>query len=745
MTQPIAPSFCTRCGNSVVAGAHFCAVCGNDVSGQQASLATEQIRVEPPKPGGQDGMWTEQQELLREATIGEYEILGELGRGGMAAVYLGHEIALDRRVAIKVMSPALVHGDGMIERFKREARTAASLSHPNIIPVYAVRETDRLLYFVMKFIAGRPLDSVLKELGPLPIPMIQMILNQVGGAFGYAHRRGIIHRDIKPANIMIDDEGWAVVTDFGIAKVSQAEGLTMTGMTVGTPTYMSPEQCMAQDVTGASDQYSLGVVAYEMITGRPPFTGGSMMAIMYGHFNDPPPDITAIRPDCPEDLRQAVLRMLEKDPANRWPTMEAAVEAIGEPPPKSDDAMRSQLITLAQKSENTKLLKRLSTPISPTPLTKRTKAAPAGGPARPQQGASGPRTAQARSAAAGAATVVTGGAVAPAPKSRTGLIIGGVAAVALLATLGVLQPWKAKAASSTPPAADTTIAAPEPVAVQVPEPAPPPVTEPVVSETTASVAAPPPAPAGPDPAVVARQRAEFNRLSGDVAAARQRAVTAGAKPEELAVGDRQRTEGTRLGNREQYPEALRPLRDAAASYGLAESAAKARAQAQLADARLHPQPGPQLVTQPTETRPANGTPSHQPDNPVGPIPGPTTAVPPPATQPTVTDERPSIENAFLSYARATAAGDLNAMLRYYPGLPKANQDAFKAMWKEKYTLDTSRWTVVSIDWSPGDEKARLTLAGESVMRQGGKTQEVKGPRRAGMEKGGGGWRITSLE
>jgi len=755
VTTPLAPSFCTRCGTVVQTGAHFCAVCGNDVSGQQASLATEQIRVEPQRAGGPDAMWAEQAELLREATLGEYEILGELGRGGMAAVYLGHEIALDRRVAIKVMSPALVHGDGMIERFKREARTAASLSHPNIIPVYAVRETERLLYFVMKFIAGRPLDSVLKELGPLPIPMVQMILNQVGGAFGYAHRRGIIHRDIKPANIMIDDEGWAVVTDFGIAKVSQAEGLTMTGMTVGTPTYMSPEQCMAQDVTGASDQYSLGVVAYEMITGRPPFTGGSMMAIMYGHFNDPPPDIDAARPDCPPALRDAVLRMLEKDPAKRFPTMEAAVEAIGEPPPKSDDAMRSQLVTLAQKSENTKLLQRLSTPISPTPLTKRTKAAPSGGPARTLAA-----TAQARTAPARPQTPATVVAGAPAPaKRKTPLVVGLVAVAAVAGVLGVLQPWKSKAAEATPPAAvDTqaTVAAnpvvPEPAPV-VPEPTPQPA-----PETTSAEAQPPapePAqpvtrPTGPSPAALARLRSEFTRLTADVATARQRAAGAGATAQELQVGDRQRSEGTRLGVREEYAAALNPLRDAIASYGLAETAAKARAlAAQGPDSRIQPQPGPVLANQPPETRPANGQPSHDTPNQVSPIPGSTAAsqppANPPAAQPTVTDERPLIENAFLSYARATSAGDLDAMLRYYPGLPKANQDAFKAMWKEKYTLDTSRWKVLSVDWSPGEEKARLSLTGASLMRQGGKTQEVPGPRRATLEKSGGGWRITSLE
>jgi len=742
VTQPIAPSFCSRCGNSVNAGAHYCAVCGNDVSGAQASLATEQIRVEPPRAGG-DTMWQEQQELLREATLGEYEILGELGRGGMAAVYLGHEIALDRKVAIKVMSPALVHGDGMIERFKREARTAASLSHPNIIPVYAVRETDHLLFFVMKFISGRPLDSVVKELGPLPIPMVQMILHQVGGGFGYAHRRGIIHRDIKPANIMIDDEGWSVITDFGIAKVSQAEGLTMTGMTVGTPTYMSPEQCMAQDVTGASDQYSLGVVAYEMITGRPPFSGGSMMAIMYGHFNDPPPPIEQSRPECPEDLKLAVLRMLEKDPAKRWPTMEAAIEAIGEPPAKSDDAMRSQLITLAQKSENTKLLKRLSTPISPTPLTKRTRAGQPG--ATPARGTVNPAAAT-RTAQARAATVVSSPAIAP--RKGKGLAVGGgVLSVALIAALAVWQPWKAPAPELSSPA-ETIQPATDP------GPAPPPVIDQPVSQPapeTVVVTAPAPAEPAPvavDPALIRRQRQDYDNALANTNSARQRAVSAGATAQELRAGDSQRSRAQTLASRDQWAQAVVPLRDATDAYGLAENAARARAQLaqQAADPRMHPQPGPDPTPPQGNPRPSQ-PPQQQAD------PAPTVVAPPPSTttplQPSTAqpvDERPAIENAFLSYARATSAGDLNGMLAVFPGLPRPNQEAFRALWKEGTSLDTSRWKIVNTDWSPGATSARVTISGMSIMRdKRGKTQEVPGPRGASLEKAAGGWRISALE
>ncbi len=739
MTQPIAPSFCNRCGNSVNAGAHYCAVCGNDVSGAQASLATEQIRVEPIRPG--DGMWQEQHELLREATLGEYEILGELGRGGMAAVYLGHEIALDRKVAIKVMSPALVHGDGMVERFKREARTAASLSHPNIIPVYAVRETDRLLYFVMKFISGRPLDSVVKELGPLPIPMIQMILHQVGGGFGYAHRRGIIHRDIKPANIMIDDEGWSVITDFGIAKVSQAEGLTMTGMTVGTPTYMSPEQCMAQDVTGASDQYSLGVVAYEMITGRPPFSGGSMMAIMYGHFNDPPPSIEQARPDCPEGLRDAVLRMLEKDPAKRWPTMEAAVEAIGEPPGKSDDAMRSQLITLAQKSENTKLLKRLSTPISPTPLTKRTRAAQPG--ATPARGTVNPAAAS-RTAQARAATVVSSPAV-PRQGGRGLLIGGGVAVVAVVAALAVLQPWKGAPPVQAP--------ATDPVAtLPAPDPAAQPVTQaPAVAQPapeTVVVTAPDPGPVAPDPALVRQQRTDYEGALGGVNGARQRAIAAGATAQELRTGDSQRSRAQGLARRDQWAQAMAPLRDASDAYALAENAARARTQlAQQQTPRLQPQPGPEVSA--PQTNPRTTPPAGQQADPGPPVvvpQGTSTPLQPSAQPAAPVDERPAIENALLGYARATSAGDMSGMLSLFPSLPRANQEAFKALWKDGTTLDTSRWKIVNTDWSPGGTSAKVTISGVSLMRdKRGKTQEVPGPRSATMEKAAGGWRISALD
>src|SRR5438046_1521363 len=177
--------------------------------------------------------------------------------------------------------------------------------------------------------------------------MVQTILGHVGDALGYAHRHGVINRAADAANLMLDEDGWAVVTDFVIAKVVQAEGLTMTGVTVGTPTYMSPEQCATREVTGASDQYSLGVVAYEMLAGRLPFHGDSTMSVMYAHFNERPRPVTELRSDCPPNLAAGVMRMLEKAPDQRWPSMDDVLAVCGRPSLRHDHPVRSERRTLA--------------------------------------------------------------------------------------------------------------------------------------------------------------------------------------------------------------------------------------------------------------------------------------------------------------------------------------------------------------------------------------------------------------
>ncbi len=362
------PAACGRCGTPVPPGARHCSSCGADVSGQQGQVAT--AYVTPDDAARLTQGQTAQLEALRRATLGHYDIHGELGQGGMATVYLAHDIALDRRVAIKVMAPALFSTAGMVERFKREARTAAALSHPHIIPIYAVRESADLVYFVMKFVEGRSLESIVRAAGPLPLTLVRAVLYQAGEALGYAHRRGVVHRDVKPANIMLDTDGWVVVTDFGIAKVSETQGLTMTGATIGTPSYMSPEQCEAKrELSGASDQYSLGIVGYELLAGRLPFLADTTIGLLYAQVHEPPPAIADLRPDCPPETAAGLMRMLAKDPAQRWPDIESAVAALGGAPLGREDPIRAQLAALGQAKGDADV-RRLATPVSPLPPTR---------------------------------------------------------------------------------------------------------------------------------------------------------------------------------------------------------------------------------------------------------------------------------------------------------------------------------------------------------------------------------------
>ena len=199
---------------------------------------------------------------VRAATEDEYTIERELGRGGMAAVYLARDIRLTRRVAIKVMLPDLVDVEGIAERFVIEAQTAAHLDHPGIVTVYSVKERAGLLFIVMKYIEGRTLEEVLETATALDPQVAMTIVSQVAEALQFAHTEGVIHRDVKPSNILIDTRGRPVVTDFGIAKIASGRSLTVTGAMIGTPAYMSPEQCRGLPATAASDQYSLGVMTY---------------------------------------------------------------------------------------------------------------------------------------------------------------------------------------------------------------------------------------------------------------------------------------------------------------------------------------------------------------------------------------------------------------------------------------------------------------------------------------------------
>jgi serine/threonine protein kinase len=358
---------CPSCGRLILPGDPSCPHCGTPAD-PAVSDALHSVD-DPPSP------MADIVERLRRATLGEFEIGRELGRGGMAAVFLAHEISLDRKVAIKVMSPGLFLGEGMVERFKHEAITIAQLHHPSIVSVYSVRQAEGLHFFVMRYVQGRSLEHVVQRAGRLPLPVVRSILHQVGSALTYAHRSRVIHRDIKPGNILIDEEGNAVVTDFGIAKAAERPSRTLTGALVGTPAYMSPEQCSGGEVSGASDQYSLGAVLYELLTGVPLFAG-STLTVMQAHVERPPPRIRERCEECPAEVEAAILRMLDKHPAARWPRLADAMAAIGAAPLAEDDPLRAELIDWASR-EGGASLSGSPTPTSPPPRTR--ASGPSGG------------------------------------------------------------------------------------------------------------------------------------------------------------------------------------------------------------------------------------------------------------------------------------------------------------------------------------------------------------------------------
>ena len=268
------------------------------------------------------------------------------------------------------MSPGLVLGEGMTERFKQEAITIAQLHHPSIVSVYSVRQAEGLHFFVMQYVQGRSLEQVLQQARRLPLPIVRSILYQVGSALTYAHRARVIHRDVKPANILIDQDGNAVVTDFGIAKAAERPTQTLTGALVGTPAYMSPEQCAGGEVSGSSDQYSLGAVAYELITGEPPVRrlhahrdAGARRARAAARSAE-------LCGDCPPEVAAAIHRMLEKDPAARWPRMVDALTALGAEALPEEHPLRAELSPL-RRSAPARVPSDSPTPTSPAPRTRR--------------------------------------------------------------------------------------------------------------------------------------------------------------------------------------------------------------------------------------------------------------------------------------------------------------------------------------------------------------------------------------
>ncbi len=346
---------CIKCGEHIVVGDRFCAHCGAE---QPSTLGAG-----VPERGG--SRWDDIEKRLQSATEGRYHIRGLIGRGGMAAVYLADWPNMELRIAIKVMDPYLLDQETFVQRFLQEARTIAKLRHRHIIRVYDSGHAGDLFYFCMDYYPGRSMEKILAAEGSIPIDAVRLWLYQAADALGYAHRQAkpVVHRDVKPSNMLLDGEGDVVLTDFGIAKVRDMDqtvrspSLTMPGSVLGTPAYLSPEQAgvilnpeQAPEgslATSASDQYSLGVVGYEILCGEPPFSG-DLAPLCVAHAEKPPPDILEKRPDCPPELAQTILRMLEKRPEDRWPHMEALCAALAVQTPPRGSPLRTHLVGLVR-------------------------------------------------------------------------------------------------------------------------------------------------------------------------------------------------------------------------------------------------------------------------------------------------------------------------------------------------------------------------------------------------------------
>jgi hypothetical protein len=303
---------CTACQATLGEDARFCARCG-----APAPLA-------PAAEG--DPVRT----ALETKLQGQYRLIRLLGRGGMGAVYLARDLTLDREVAIKVVKTD-ADAREVYDRFRREAKTAAKLSHPNIVPLHAFGEVEGMPYFVMGYVRGESLEARLRRDGKVPEDEARRVLAEIADALDHAHRQGVVHRDIKPDNVLLEDEsGRALLTDFGVARALGSGGtLTRAGSVVGTPHYMSPEQAAARDIDGRSDIYSLGVMGYAMLSGRLPFEGSTAADVLTKHLTQEPPPLRSLAPTLPDSTVMAVERCLAKDPARRWPDARSLKLALG--------------------------------------------------------------------------------------------------------------------------------------------------------------------------------------------------------------------------------------------------------------------------------------------------------------------------------------------------------------------------------------------------------------------------------
>lgn len=317
VTTPVGiTTICPQCGASLDALTTSCGRCGAVITG-----------------GGLEGERAEKVRQRLQSQIGESYRLGALiGRGGMGIVFRAREVTLEREVALKVLAFDPMLNPEAFVRFEREARLAARLDHPNIVPIFAVGKGEGVAFYTMRFVRGGSLEGLLADKGALPLDHVVRLLRDVASALDFAHALGVVHRDIKPANILISDSGHAMVADYGIARAFGGDAATSTSGShtgvVGSPAYMAPEQWRGEPPDGRADQYALGVLAFELLAGRRPFADVSMQELLRMHLGEEPPALESVHKGLPPNVSLAIQRAMAKEPADRFPTSMAFVDAL---------------------------------------------------------------------------------------------------------------------------------------------------------------------------------------------------------------------------------------------------------------------------------------------------------------------------------------------------------------------------------------------------------------------------------
>jgi eukaryotic-like serine/threonine-protein kinase len=615
--------------------------------------------------------------------IGKYEVVDLLGEGAMGVVYKALDPVLHRNVAVKVMGDALARDEVFRDRFMREARAAGSLQHPNVVTIYDCGEVDGHLYIAMEYLSGADLEFLLDSHAPMTMVAKLDIMIDVLQGLAYAHKRGIVHRDVKPANIRISDEGRALIMDFGIAHLASSD-ITRTGLVLGTPNYMAPEQVSGGAITAQTDIFAVGVVLYELLAGKRPFEGGNLHSILFKIIGEQPDPIQEIVPGIKPELVRALDRALAKDPADRFGdatefanTLARIRAAVSEAPGETRVSLRDSIRTvLAQVPGDHR-----------TGSDKQTAAKPA------------------------------------RARSRVGMALASLLVVALI---GAVFVFRGRPTPRQVVANDTATIRQSGARTQA-----------VATPTTPS-AGEPSAPVTPPPRAEPGQLRESSILrvvQANANEARRRAIDAGATEALLQAGDVHRNAAERAMRSGQLDDAAAQFSQASNAWNEAERSARASRTVALTTP-AQPVTPPKELSKPTIAAPAASSAVPPPQ------PSAVAAAPQLAPPQANTNATADIAAAVADYARAIEARDIAALRRVYPGMTPSQQSAFEDFFRSVRTLRAG-FTTSNLQVDGNTAEARLSGTYDFVTGTG-QTEHQPLTLQATLKREASGWRFVSI-